>query len=286
MGMATLFPEEGAVPHCVAHLITPAELKELEGREPPSQDLRGTLRSGEDAGKVIDVKVSISQAVFLQGLTAPDSAPERARVKQEGANTMGFYVGSTEQGINVSLMGPMEFNTTGVVSLDDAPLGVPTGVSLVCPPEALPTARYHALMVQGAKASGFSAEELAALEAMEVVPRKAESECARAQRNPEVSDVFFTKEDIVAKAPTEALLVFRGMVFRNNAWSPDKMPPPMRTHFGSGSDIAAFMSTQFYDPLYGFPPSNPSEDWAGWAQLEDMACGFMLKGAEHIGHFR
>lgn len=41
-------------------------------------------------------------------------------------------------------------------------------------------------MVRGAKA-----EKLAALERLEVVARKAESECTRAHRKPEVSHMFF-----------------------------------------------------------------------------------------------
>jgi len=284
-GMATLYKDEGAVVHCVAHLITSEELKILEGREPPSQDLKGTLRSGTEAGEVIDVKVSISLAVCLHGLK-PENVAERARVRQEGGSAMGFYQKTTENGFNVGIFGREEFNTAAEVYVNDAPVGVPTSVTRICPEAAPPSARYHSLMVEGAKASGFSTEELALLESMETAPRKAESECLRIQRNPEASDTFFTKEDIQAKASTEALLVFRGMVFRSDSWQPGKLPPMMQAHFGAGADVAAFMSTQFYDPLYGFPPTDPSTDWPGWAMMEDMACGFMLKGAVHIGFLR
>jgi len=285
MGMATLFKDEGAVADCVAHLITPAELKILEGREPPSQDFKGTLRSGADAGKVIDVKVSVSLTVCLGGLKS-ENVKDKARVTQEGVRAMGFYTATVEQGMKLSVFGFDAFNTTGVVSVDDVPVGVPTSVGQVCPEEALTSARYHALMVEGAKASGFSAAELAVLEAMETVPRKSESECVRVHRDPNVSETFFTKEDIQAKASSEALLVFRGMVFRSDTWQPDKLPPMMKPHFGAGADVGTFMSTQMYDPLYGFPPSDPSMDWAGWPQLEDMVCGFMMKGAVHVGFLR
>jgi hypothetical protein len=284
-GMATLYRDEDAVAHCVAHLITPEELKILEGREPPSQDLKATLRSGVEAGDVIDVKVSISLAVCLHGLR-PENVPERARVTQEGNSALGFLQATTDQGFNASILGSQEFNTVGMVYVNDVPVGVPALVTQVCPEGALPSARYHALMVEGAKASGFSTEELDLLQSMETVPRKAESECLRMQLNPEASETFFTKEDIQAKASTEAMLVFRGMVFHSDAWKPDKLPPMMQPHFGCGADVAAFMSTQFYDPLYGFPPTDLSTDWPGWASLEDMACSSFLKGAVHVGVLR
>ena len=91
-GMANLVIEEGETTHAVVHRITEAELKSLEGREPPSSYVDGVIDTTLDSewnGKTIRAAVSVS---FENALTIHGGMPTARyhAMMIDGANMAGM----------------------------------------------------------------------------------------------------------------------------------------------------------------------------------------------------
>jgi len=244
----------------------------LERREPPSLPVRARVR-GENAGDVmLDGVASVAaNFVFLQGVHA-QPGKVKASVQQEGTGARGRVTAVSEDGIHVSGFGAAEFDTTGMVLIDDEPAGVPSDVSRVPPVPCMPSARYLDLMLEGARAVGMNEAELAELAATPCTPRKSEKELNRLPVDSTVAKRHFTRADVESD---DSLRIIRGMVFE----LPQRQP-----NFGrAGADLALMAASQMRDPLYGSPPSDPMEAWDGWGFVEDMLCSFMPAGLKHVG---
>jgi len=270
-GMATLIPEDGAVAQAVAHQMTRNALAVLEAREPPSVPVSARLR-GDVPGEVIINGVASVAAdfEFLEGVRAqPDQV--KASIEQEGTGARGRITMVTNDGVHVSRFGSTEFDTTGVVMIGDQPANVPLSVSRVPPVPCKPSARYLDLMIEGARAVSMDEAEVANLAATPCTPRKSEKELKRLPFNATASDHFFSIADV---QKDDTLRVIRGKVF--------KLPKPQRPLGSAEADLALMASTQMRDPLYGSPPSDPTQPWDGWGFVEDMICSF-LPGLKHVG---
>mmetsp|Transcript_25392 Transcript_25392/g.46884 ORF Transcript_25392/g.46884 Transcript_25392/m.46884 type:complete len:330 (-) Transcript_25392:140-1129(-) len=266
-GMATLVPEKGEVAQAVAHEITEAELRELESREPPSVSMQARLRGSEGCDVVVTGVASLYQKFFfLKGIYGKTGQ----RVIQPSTGAFGRITAVGEDGVNVSVFGPGDFDAAGAVWVDDSASGVPASVIPTPPVMCPPSARYLELMIEGAKAVGMAEEELQKLVETPCTPRKSVDELQRLPKDGAVAKRYFSMADVEQAG---SLRVARGMVFEHGMAA--------NTPFGRG-DIALFLAKQMRDPLHGEPPLDLTQQWSGWPFIEDMICT-MFPGLKHIG---
>lgn len=283
VGMATLVPEIGATAHALAHEITQAEMVILEGREPPSHQVRARLR-GSTENVTIDGLVSLAKFVELRGVCWQSeraiSADNFVGVLQESSGARAYIVAASKEGITVIIHQQATFDRIGVVTtLDETALGVPTEVLPGVPISAPPSARYLDLMLEGARAVGMDESVIAAFASTPCVPRKAVAELRRLPLDPAVASCYFSEAEL--RAQQELFAVFRGRVLR----LPDSgqslfWRPALAEH--EPLDASLRTAKQFYDPMHGAPPDDPHQPWAGWPYIEDWAAG-TYQNWRHVG---
>lgn len=279
-GMSTIFPEVGSVVQAVAHQITPAELKLLEAREPPSSWIDVRLRDGNAVVGTVTAAVSIwNNVLLLQGLGSQNfSTGFRSRVAQNSSGAFGFLQGYTEDSMTVICRNSShKFDTDGVVTVNQQPIAVPVRVERTRPVASLPSARYVDLMVEGALAVDMDSAEINKIKSTSHTPRVNSSDLRKFSKCNTSTLRAFSRQELEA-LPNP--VVFRGMVLMDPTAESTTTASPNTNNTQISQlrlGLDAWLSTQFYDPLYGKPPGNPLEPWAGWDWIEDMAVRFFPK---------
>lgn len=282
-GMATLWPEPGAIAHAVAHCITQEEHDHLEAREPPSIEVKACLRSGSSQGELVTGFSSVARSLFLEGIRWQDDYIAETggtfhSVVQEAANARGQIAAASTAGITIISYSVDDFVADEPILIDGTLAGVPLSVKPVCPVPGTPQERYLQIMVEGAREAGMARELVDQLLALQCVPRKAIQDMNTVERN-EGAVASFSSAEVLGGVN---IVAFRGMVFKGlvpiGGSGKSRFPPE------GTADIAVFFANQLYDPLYGLPPDHPSKPWAGWPFIEDICANFLgANGYRHVG---
>lgn len=274
-GPATLVDDVGEVVHAVAHEITAHELEMLEAREPPSKRVRLLLKAGPNVGAVVEASASVDTRTCLHGISAQDGQMGEP-IRQESSGASARVAGVVAAGTLVSFTNGVPFEVSGEVLISGVVAGVPSAISTQPPQEMLPTARYIALMVEGAESVKMDPAVIASIASTPCSPRKSSSELARLPVREEARRIF-TEEEL----RSGHYVVFRGMVLAPEGEVWRQWTPRL---FNGIPDVAFDLSRQIYDPLYGLPPASPHEPWDGWAFIEDiLTYGPWLRAYGHVG---
>jgi len=274
-GPATLVPESGETVHAVAHEMAPQELKMIEAREPPSKTVRIALRSGPNAGAVVDAAASVDFRIFLLGVMAQREQVGK-RAHQETSGASATVVSVTGGGIELNFSNRIPFDTCGTVTIDGVPAAAPSAIAFPPPPEALPSARYISLMVEGARAVDMDPAEIQKIASTPCSPRKSPSDLSRIPISDKAQRLFSDQE-----LRNGDYRVFRGLVLapEGDSW----WRGSIRLYNGT-PDVSFDLSRQIYDPFHGIPPESPYDPWGGWSFIEDIAVnGPWLRGYVHVG---